>query len=277
MERRGHPVKLLLWGTSVVLGLLLMTTVIASSIETEPAMATCAIWTSALDRDDGTEISDAFTASAHQEEMARLVLGATHAQHQPRRAAEVALALALTRSGLRNLPGGDANGEGIYGLTAITAADVDRHDPTAATTALVAEITDTEDWQTKPASAFATLVDAEPDLIDGWEVTAAALADRWWLSGQNPTTCSAPATDGTGSPVGADQITTVEGIRVHHSIASQVAALLAAARADGINLSGWGWRDSTTQIRLRSEHCAGPDGVASNHDIYDKPGHGSER
>jgi hypothetical protein len=55
--------------------------------------------------------------------------------------------------------------------------------------------------------------------------------------------------------VGADEVVSVQGIRVHTSIADDVRALLTAAEADGITLSGWGWRDGQTQIRLRRQHC----------------------
>ena len=56
-------------------------------------------------------------------------------------------------------------------------------------------------------------------------------------------------------PVTKDETVVIEGIRVHRSIAENVQALLDAAAADGITLSGWGWRDTNTQIRLRRQHC----------------------
>lgn len=49
----------------------------------------------------------------------------------------------------------------------------------------------------------------------------------------------------------------VEGITVNSIIASQLQALLAAAKADGITLSGWGFRSYESQVALRSKnHCA---------------------
>ena len=67
------------------------------------------------------------------------------------------------------------------------------------------------------------------------------------------------ATAGSGSQptgtVGASEVVSVRGIRVHRSIAEDIAALLDAAEADGVTLSGWGWRDNKTQIRLRRQHC----------------------
>jgi hypothetical protein len=66
--------------------------------------------------------------------------------------------------------------------------------------------------------------------------------------------------------VGPEEVVSVRGIRVHHSIADNVEQLLAAAEADGITLSGWGWRDNKTQIRLRRQHCG-----TSEYAIYRMP------
>lgn len=67
-------------------------------------------------------------------------------------------------------------------------------------------------------------------------------------------------------PVGIDDTERVNGIRVHRSIAASVQALLDHAAADGITLSGWGWRDPATQIRLRREHCG-----TSDYAVYQMP------
>lgn len=50
-------------------------------------------------------------------------------------------------------------------------------------------------------------------------------------------------------------IVTVRGIQVHQSVASDVEGLLSAARNDGVDLSGWGWRSNVRQIELRQAHC----------------------
>ena len=58
----------------------------------------------------------------------------------------------------------------------------------------------------------------------------------------------------TGVPGGGDApvpLATVDAITVHASLAPNLAALLAHARSDGINLSGWGWRSSERQAQLR--------------------------
>lgn len=54
-------------------------------------------------------------------------------------------------------------------------------------------------------------------------------------------------------------VTTVAGITVATSIAGALGRLLAAADADGVSLSGSGFRDIATQIELRREHCGTSD------------------
>lgn len=81
---------------------------------------------------------------------------------------------------------------------------------------------------------------------------------------------SASSRRGSGStsyqPVGAGDIVSVGGIRVHRSIADNLRRLLEAAAADGIQLSGGGYRDSAGQIATRRNNCG-----SSHYDIYEKP------
>ena len=74
-----------------------------------------------------------------------------------------------------------------------------------------------------------------------------------------------PAPGGVAVP-GPVPLTTVRGITVHTSIASQVDAMVAAAAGDGVQLSGSGYRSHDRQIELRRAHC-GP----SNYAIYEMP------
>jgi hypothetical protein len=68
-----------------------------------------------------------------------------------------------------------------------------------------------------------------------------------WASVYATTVTANPdAGDGTAPP-----LATVGGITVHATIAPQLAALLDAAAADGIVLTGWGWRSTQRQIELR--------------------------
>ena len=61
---------------------------------------------------------------------------------------------------------------------------------------------------------------------------------------------------GLAGPVATpEEIVWVRGIAIHNSIADQLEAMLAAAAADGITLTGGGWRDPAAQIRLRRAHC----------------------
>ncbi len=75
---------------------------------------------------------------------------------------------------------------------------------------------------------------------------------------------AAPSAPVSPPPVtGSGEIVDAGGIRVHRSIAGNVAALLGAAAADGVPLSGSGYRDSARQIELRRQHCG-----SSSYAIY---------
>ncbi|MCP4434132.1 MAG: hypothetical protein GY812_01355 [Actinomycetia bacterium] len=86
---------------------------------------------------------------------------------------------------------------------------------------------------------------------------------------RSPTT-TAPKPTGPPPPppsgiVTWQDVTRAGGIWVNKSIAGSVSALVSAAAADGISLSGGGFRDPAEQIRLRQAHC-GP----TQYDIYEK-------
>jgi len=66
-------------------------------------------------------------------------------------------------------------------------------------------------------------------------------------------------------PTGANvPLCTVGGITVNCQIEGSLSSMLSAARADGVSLSGGGWRDPAAQIALRREHCG-----SSHYAIYD--------
>ena len=75
-----------------------------------------------------------------------------------------------------------------------------------------------------------------------------------------------PAGGGTVSITGSGSIVSVRGIRVHESIADELAAMLSAADADGIYLSGGGYRDPSGQIAVRRSNCG-----TSNYAVYQMP------
>lgn len=56
------------------------------------------------------------------------------------------------------------------------------------------------------------------------------------------------------------------GILVHKAIAEDVSQLLAAAKADGVELRGGGYRDARAQIRVRKANCG-----SSDYAIYEMP------
>ena len=94
----------------------------------------------------------------------------------------------------------------------------------------------------------------------GWRLLRDAGSDLS-LSKQITPPLSRP--DGLKTPL---EIVKVGKIRVARQIAPKLEALLAAAQADGIHLSGGGYRSSQSQVELRRKHC-GP----SDYDIYEKP------
>ena len=83
-----------------------------------------------------------------------------------------------------------------------------------------------------------------------------------------PPSTSAPRSS-SSPPSGTitwSDVVKVRGFWVNKSIASSVAAMVDAASAAGIPLSGGGFRDPASQITLREAHC-GP----THYDIYEKP------
>lgn len=78
---------------------------------------------------------------------------------------------------------------------------------------------------------------------------------------------AAAATQEQRPPVATPaEIVSVQGIEVHESIAWKVEELLNAAASDGVELSGWGFRDNIKQIQLRQENCG-----TSEYDVWEKP------
>ncbi len=87
--------------------------------------------------------------------------------------------------------------------------------------------------------------------------------------GTTTTTASTTTTTRPSSPPSGGStpsLRTVQGITVNADIAEDVDALLTAAAGDGIDLSGWGYRSSDSQIALREAHCG-----STEYDIWEKP------
>ena len=72
-------------------------------------------------------------------------------------------------------------------------------------------------------------------------------------SGGSGTTTTTPPSG--NNPYPTPSLTTVNGITVASSVAARVRGLLNAAAADGINLTGYGYRDFNAQIALRRQNC----------------------
>lgn len=77
---------------------------------------------------------------------------------------------------------------------------------------------------------------------------------------------AAAATGNRTRPPAPESIVTVRGIQVHERIAGALESMMSAARADGIDLGGWGYRDSVKQVELRMLHCG-----RSDYEIWDMP------
>ncbi len=67
-------------------------------------------------------------------------------------------------------------------------------------------------------------------------------------------------------PIGNVNVVSAGGIYVSTQIAGNVKALLAAAAADGVDLAGWGYRDTNAQVALRQAHCG-----SSQYAVYAMP------
>jgi hypothetical protein len=82
-------------------------------------------------------------------------------------------------------------------------------------------------------------------------------------SGSGSSNTTTPPSGGSGTttppsgnnPYPTPALTTVNGITVASSVAARVRGLLNAAAADGINLTGYGYRDFNAQIALRRQNC----------------------
>lgn len=88
---------------------------------------------------------------------------------------------------------------------------------------------------------------------------ASARRDGW----ADPPTTPAVSETRTGYHV---PIATVGGIEVHADIAGQLGAMIGGAAADGITLSGGGWRSSDEQVAIRREVCG-----TSDYAIWEMP------
>lgn len=87
-------------------------------------------------------------------------------------------------------------------------------------------------------------------------------------AGGGETTALPPVSSGSsaGSSGAGVSLCTVGGITVNCRIKTQLQNLLNAARADGLALSGGGYRDPAAQIALREAHCG-----TSQYAIYEMP------
>ena len=145
----------------------------------------------------------------------------------------------------------------------------------AAVDARLDEVTVARDQQAKVVAEVESRLDrqlAEAAFLDErdqqlsakLQAEQAALAKQ--LAAQRAAAAAAsPRSSGpvTISVTGSGSIVSVRGIRIHQSIANNLAGLLSAAESSGISLSGWGYRDSSRQVELRRQNCG-----TSNYAVY---------
>lgn len=88
---------------------------------------------------------------------------------------------------------------------------------------------------------------------DGPQITS----EQGYNIGQNALQIAVGAVTGLpAGPVPREQTVVVPGtqIRVHRSIAPKVTTMVGKARAEGVDLDGYGWRDTQQQRELREQH-----------------------
>lgn len=207
----------------------------------------------------------------------------------------IAIGVSLMEAGLINLDHGDASSVGLFQQLKLHGTFEQRHNPEWSSHHFYEMLLGTKGWEQMSlgAAADATqrpLKDSSA-LYQGYMPTAAGLVqsilDAFSSGGGTPTvnvdatattdpsaavtpgedgSCVDPSipTDYTAgecrdatSPGGTIQITKVDppGVTVNCTIAAQVAALYAAAAADGVQMAGWGYRDPADQIRVRKNNC----------------------
>jgi peptidoglycan hydrolase CwlO-like protein len=104
------------------------------------------------------------------------------------------------------------------------------------------------------------LASMDAQLSDEISRQEAALAEQLRRSRpSSPGGASSGGSPGGGGPIVSvpvsGELVSVRGIVVHQSIAGQLEGLLGAADADGVSLSGNGYRDINRQIELRRQNC----------------------
>lgn len=218
---------------------------------------------------------------------ARLIMGIAKERGLTKQAAQVAITASIQASSLRNSPG---NTNGLFQQSKRYYPGVDVSSPRSATNAFFDRLTRVPRWQSRSLSQAAQSVQfaRSANSFTKGEPLAKAITDKWWNNSANPTTCP---TDGASRSTQTQQTSTqsqksttqrqvtkppilkirntrrvsVNGIVVDRSIGTNLQNLLVAAKRDGLNLSGFGWRDPARQIALRKQNCG-----TSNYSIYRK-------
>ncbi|WCO68820.1 D-alanyl-D-alanine carboxypeptidase family protein [Iamia majanohamensis] len=105
------------------------------------------------------------------------------------------------------------------------------------------------------AAAAAAAAEAEEAAAQEAPAPAPAPAPSYGDGGSEPAPVAAPGGVTPAGSGGGVSLCNAGGITVNCQIAEQVRSLLAAAAADGLQLSGGGYRDPSNQIALREQNC----------------------
>ena len=224
---------------------------------------------------------------ADQVRNARLIMGvARDLDVVPgERAAEIAIMASLQSKSLRS--------PGLFNQQPQFFPGINVTDDVDSTRAFYQDLVGVSRWESISRSSVAAQVQgaASTSSFSRWETVARELVDEFFDSSLNPGLCasgttaiapsvSTPATSTpsvsptpstratsttrnsslpriTSSPIRGQSV--VGGITVADSIVEDVQQLLAAAAADGLNLTGSGFRNPEVQIALRRQNCGTTD------------------
>lgn len=125
--------------------------------------------------------------------------------------------------------------------------------------ALVASATDAPITKVATTTTIACDIEDQPGPVPG-------IGGDYGVVG----TCPSGTPSGTAKiPSGQEiQLCSIEGVTVEANFGAYLQVLFNAARRDGIDLGGWGYRDNSVQIQLRMQHCG-----TSYYAIYEMPAH----
>jgi len=137
----------------------------------------------------GFAINSRQSLTGEQVGNARLIMGIAEERDLPRQAAEIAITAALQASSLLN---SHSNNRGLFQQLSPYYPGVDASSPRSATNAFFDRLVGVPRWKTGSIAGAASTVQGTrtSKAFTSNAPIATALADRWWGSSDNPTSCS---------------------------------------------------------------------------------------